>query len=375
MDAWIVIALVAVALALGAALGFLLATVRAARSGGEVAARVSAAEARAELLAATVEDLREREEEHEDVLLALAPVAASLDRMGVQVAHLERERASQYGALRQQLEQSATGAAELREATAGLTSALRSTSARGTWGEVQLRRVLEAAGMLRHVDFAEQATLEDGRRPDALVRLPGGRTIPIDAKVPLDAHLAAEAIEPSTPEALALMASYRKEHARALRSHVDALVKRDYHGVARADVTVMFLPAESLLPAALDAEPALLEYALRKGIVPATPTSLLALLRAVAGVWVREELSEQAEELLTIGRTLYERLGVVAGHVTALGTSISSTVTAYNKAVASIESRLLVTARQFEPLEAPGLTEIPGEKGQVRRFTASELAG
>ena len=152
-------------------------------------------------------------------------------------------------------------------------------------------------------------------------------------------------------------------------------MKRNYHGTSGADVTVMFLPAESLLPAALEAEPTLLEDALRRSIVPATPTSLLALLRAVASVWVREELSDQAEELLTIGQTLYERLGVVAGHMTTLGNSISGTVAAYNKAVASIESRLLVTARQFEPLPVPGVAEISGEKGQVRQFTASELAG
>ncbi|MDO5495743.1 MAG: DNA recombination protein RmuC [bacterium] len=375
MDTWIVLTLVALALGIGAALGFLAATVRSVRREGDAAARVSAAEARAELLTTSLADLREQQEETDDVLLALAPVRTSLDRFGAQVAALERERASQYGSIRQQLEQSASGAAELREATAGLTSALRSTSARGTWGEVQLRRVLEAAGMVRHVDFSEQVTLGDGARPDALVRLPGGRSIPIDAKVPLDAHLAAEAIAPSDGAAVKQIAAHRKEHAKALRAHIDALVKRNYHGTSGADVTVMFLPAESLLPAALEADPALLEYAMRRGVVPATPTSLLALLRAVAGVWVREELSEQAEELLTIGRTLYERLGVVAGHVTALGGSITSTVAAYNKAVASIESRLLVTARQFEPLEAPALTEIPGEKGQVKLFTASELAG
>nr|NLD41339.1 DNA recombination protein RmuC [Actinomycetales bacterium] len=375
MDTTLALALLLLAFALGGALGYLVAGARASRTTGDLTARAAAAEARAELLTASVEQLREHEEENEDVLLALAPVRSSLDRMGVQVAALERERATQYGALRQQLEHAATGTAELREATAGLSSALRSTSARGTWGEVQLRRVLEAAGMLRHVDFVEQATLEDGSRPDVLVRLPGGRGIPIDAKVPLDAHLAAEAIVPSGPEEVRRIAELRREHARALRSHVAALVKRNYHGVAGADVTVMFLPAESLLPAALEAEPTLLEDALRRGIVPATPTSLLALLRAVASVWEREELSKQADELLTIGRTLYERLGVVAGHVSTLGNSIASTVLAYNKAVASIESRLLVTARQFEPLETPELTEISGEKGQVRSFTAAELAG
>ncbi|HZK05516.1 MAG TPA: DNA recombination protein RmuC [Actinomycetaceae bacterium] len=375
MEIWLVIALVVVGLLGGMGTGYLTATLRFVRKQGEQAAQLSAAEARSALLESNLSELREREAEKEDVLLALAPVRSSLDRVGEQVAQLERDRSTQYGALKQQLELSAVGTEALRRAAAGVTSALNSNSARGTWGELQLRRVLEAAGMLRHVDFAEQETLGTGKRPDVLVKLPGGRVIPIDAKVPLGKHLEAESVDPAAPGAAERVAALREGHAKAVRSHVDELVRRNYHVTAGSDITVMFLPAESLLSAALEQDPALLEYALRKGVAPAAPATLFALLRAVGNVWVREELTDQADELLRIGRTLYERLGTVARHVTTLGNSIAGTVSAYNKAVASIESRLLVTARQFEPLEAPSLSAIDSDRAQVRRFTAAELAG
>ena len=171
MDTWIVFVLLLLTLAVGGLIGYLVAAIRAARAAGDVHARAVAAEARAEVLAASIADLREHEDETDDVLRALSSVRSSLEQIGSQVATLERERISQFGALRQQMEDAALGTAELQRTTAGLSSALRSTSARGTWGEVQLRRVLEAAGMLRHVDFQEQATLSDGGRPDVLIRV------------------------------------------------------------------------------------------------------------------------------------------------------------------------------------------------------------
>lgn len=373
MEPWLVTVMVLLALGLGAVLGYLGAVARSAPAAAELRAELSAATARAELLEHTAEELRERADEEEDVLRALAPVRASLDRVGAQVAELERERSTQYGALRQQLHLSQESAEHLRRATSGLESALRSTSARGHWGEVELRRVLEAAGMLRHVDFAEQRTLANGTRPDVVVRLPGGRTVPIDAKVPLDAHLKAEALAAEAPDQVEKLEGLRAEHARAVRAHIDALASRDYH--ADADVTVMFLPAESLLSSALGADPGLLDHAFARGIVPASPTSLLALLRATANIWMQHDLTDQAEDLLRVGRTLYQRLGTLAGHMTTLGNSITSTVAAYNKAVGSLESRLLVTAREFESLEAPPkVSGIHPDKAQVRRLTAGELA-
>lgn len=373
MDIWLVVLLILIAAAVGLLLGYMAAVARTTPATVELRSQLAAALARAELLEGTAADLRERAEADADVLRALAPVRATLDRVGTQVAELERERSTQYGALRQQLEQSRAQAEELRRATSGLESALRSTSARGHWGEVELRRVLEAAGMTRHVDFAEQVTLPSGARPDVVVRLPGGRTVPVDAKVPLDAHLRAEALAAETPHAVEKISQLRRDHARAVRAHVDALAGRDYH--ADADVTVMFLPAESLLSAALDADPTLLDHAFARGVVPASPTSLLALLRAIANIWIQHDLTDRAEELLQVGRTLYQRLGAFAGHMTTLGNSLASTVATYNKAVGSLESRLLVTAREFDSLEAPAeVSGIDPDKAQVRRLTAPELA-
>jgi DNA recombination protein RmuC len=255
------------------------------------------------------------------------------------------------------------------------------------WGEIELRRVVEAAGMLRHVDFAEQrATSSLGGsggstgRPDVVVRLPGQRTIAVDAKVPMDAYLEAAAIDPAARGD----AAHRREklladHARALRSHVDALASRAYHAdlPGSAELVVLFIPSEPLLGAALEADPGLLEHALRKGVAPTSPASLLALLRAVAAVWVAEQSGEQAGEILDLGRTLTDRLGVVVGHVERLGASLRGAVGHYNSAVGSIESRLLVTARSLSALGAEGLEASPigPDDAQVRTFTAPELAG
>ncbi len=360
-------------LLVGLLAGYLIATARFQTARTNLAGAI----ARAERLEEEAGDLRDRAAHDNDVLRALAPVQASLSRMGDQVALLERERIEQYSALSSQLTTSRASHDELRRTTTSLVSALRSSSARGQWGEVELQRILEAAGMLKHVDFTSQAAISERSRPDVLVRLPGGRTIPIDAKVPFDAYLKACAIEGEDAASVDRRRELEAQHAKSLRAHVDALAKRDYHGqLATADLTVMFVPSEGLLAAALDADPGLLEYALRRGVSPVAPASLLALLRSVAAVWAHEEVAEQAQELLRLGRTLYERLGVVADHMATLGRSLRASVAAYNKAVASIESRLLVTAREFDALgvDAPTLTEIDGDGAQVRDFTSASLA-
>jgi len=359
-------------LAAGLLIGYLAATARSGRTRSELAAAV----ARSERLAEEAGELRERAARDHDVLRALAPVASSLERLGNQVSLLERERIEQYSALTSQLTTARESTEELRRTTTSLASALRSTSVRGQWGEMELQRLLEAAGMLRHVDFTTQETISDTSRPDVIVRLPGGRSLPIDAKVPFDAWLQASAIRGNDEASLARRRELEAAHARALRSHVDALARRAYHEqLGDAEVTVMFVPSEALLAAALDADPALLDHALRRGVAPVSPASLLALLRAVAAVWAHHEVSEQARELLQLGRTLYERLGVVASHMTQVGRSLKASVAAYNKAVASLESRLLVTARQFETLaaDAPSVAEIDGDSAQVREFTAAAL--
>ncbi|MEE6295802.1 DNA recombination protein RmuC [Georgenia wangjunii] len=388
MDTTTVIILVLVALVAGALGGAGLARARAAAGTAAAREQAAAAHARATQLAAENEDLKDRAARDHDVLRALAPVQSTLTQVGEHVAALERERLEQFTVLTQHLHHARRSDEELRSTTATLAGALRSTSSRGQWGEVQLRRVLEASGMLRHVDFTEQSALgargngsasrAGSGRPDVVVHLPGGKYLAIDAKVPFDAYLEASAID----EAARGEEGHRREtllaaHAKALRAHVDALAKRRYHEQlpASPELVVMFIPSEGLLGAALEADPTLLEHALRVGVAPTSPTSLLALLRTTATIWTSAAVTEDAQRLLDLGRTLYERLSTVAGHVTALGRGLESTVAHYNKMVGSIESRLLVTARGFDGLDGGDLTVGPveGDRAQVRRLTAPEL--
>lgn len=376
---------VVLALAVGVTLGYALAVAR--RGNGADLARIgaaaAAAEARAERLAEEVEQLHARARQDHDVLQALAPVQAALGQVGEHVAQLEKERSQQFAVLNEQLHHARRSDAELQAATTQLESALRSTSARGQWGEVELRRVLEAAGMMRHVDFTEQRALPGAQgagrgRPDVIVQLPGERCLAIDAKVPMDAYLEAAAIgDRATGEAAERRERLLAEHAKALRAHVDALASRGYHEqlTHSPELVVMFLPSEGLLAAALEADPTLLERAMRLGVAPTSPASLLALLRTVAAVWSTERISVEAEELLALGRTLYDRLGSVAGHLGSLGRSLRSSVQHYNKAVASMENRLLVTARGLESVarEDIQVDPISSDDAQLREFTAVEL--
>lgn len=366
----------------------------------EAHARTAAAEARAERLAQENDELLARARSDADLVRHLEPVREAVHRMDRQVGALEKERAAQYTALRTQLDEARRADADIRRATTGLERALRSTSARGVWGEMELRRVLELSGMSRHTSFVEQATHDaaaaragtvrpgaprhDAKRgrPDVLVHLPGGRVVPVDAKVPMDRYLEASAIaavgdEPDAAEARDRRALLLAAHSKALRGHVDALASRDYQALVpgSVDLVVLFIPAEGLLSAALDQDATLLEYALGKGVALATPSSLLALLRSVAAVWAQESVTQEAREILTLGRELTARLAVVAGHLDALGGSLRGSVRAYNQAVGSIEGRLLVTARRFDSLADPGRPlptpqPVAAEDGQVRTWTA-----
>ncbi|UNX55637.1 DNA recombination protein RmuC [Georgenia sp. TF02-10] len=374
------------ALVLGGVVGFAAATARAAaarataqdavsRAGAEAAA----ARARAERLTEEVAGLQDRARRDHDVLRALAPVQSALHQVGEHVALLERERTEQFTVLTEQLHHARRTDAELQRTTAQLESALRSTSARGQWGEVELRRVLEAAGMLRHVDFTEQRAVGSGGRPDVVVHLPGGKYLAVDAKVPMDAYLEAAALGARATGAAERRERLLAQHAKALRGHVDALARRRYHDhlPGSPELVVLFVPSEGLLAGALEADPALLDHALRQGVAPTAPASLLALLKAVAAVWSTEQVTTQAKELLALGRTLYDRLGTVAGHISQLGRALESTVVQYNRMVGSVESRLLVTARTFEGLGAEDLRVGPldPDRAQVRRLLAAELTG
>jgi len=396
---------------LGAALGYFAALSRTAhrQTSGEDGVSMLRAEAaqwraRAEELAERAELAEERAERDGSVLRALAPVRAQLEQMGSRVESvgsrveaMERQRAAQHATLTEQLRVNAEADRELRRATTTLEGALRSRSARGVWGEVELARVLEISGMMPHVDFVEQRTVGAviGRRagaapsrdaargrPDVVIHLPGSGHLALDAKVPLDSYLTAASIGQTDEDADGTEDSRRHKllvaHARALRGHVDALAERHYdkHLNDSPELVVLFIPAEPILAAALDADPGLLEHSLGRGVALTTPSSLLALLRTCATAWARTAVNDDARELLALGRTLYERLGTVAGHLDSLGTALSRSVTAYNRAVGSMESRLLVTARSFttlgEGLASPA--QIDPDAAQVRQFTSAEVA-
>ncbi|WP_315209488.1 DNA recombination protein RmuC [Actinomyces massiliensis] len=396
---------------LGAALGYFAALTRTAhrQTAGEDGASMLRAEAaqwraRAEELSERAELAEERAERDGSVLRALAPVRAQLEQMGSRVESvgsrveaMERQRAAQHATLTEQLRVNAEADRELRRATTTLEGALRSRSARGVWGEVELARVLEISGMMPHVDFVEQRTVGAviGRRagaapsrdaargrPDVVIHLPGSGHLALDAKVPLDSYLTAASIGQTDEDADGTDDSRRHKllvaHARALRGHVDALAERHYdkHLNDSPELVVLFIPAEPILAAALDADPGLLEHSLGRGVALTTPSSLLALLRTCATAWARTAVNDDARELLALGRTLYERLGTVAGHLDSLGTALSRSVTAYNRAVGSMESRLLVTARSFttlgEGLASPA--QIDPDAAQVRQFTSAEVA-
>ena len=294
------------------------------------------------------------------VAALLGPASDALVRVEQRLREVERDRAGAYAGLYEQVAALHRTSTDLGAETRSLVNALRAPQIRGRWGEVQLQRIVELAGMVEHCDFDTQVTAAvadaAGVRPDMIVRLAGGRQIPVDAKVPFDAWLQAREIadEPRRGQLLA-------RHARAVRAHVDALAAKAYwqHFQPAPEFVVMFVPGEPLLDAAMTVDPGLTEYAFARNVVITTPTTLIALLRTVAFTWRQERLSESAEAIHQLGSELHARLGTLGAHFARMGTGLERAVEAYNAAVGSMESRVFVTARRFTDLGVAG-AELSG---------------
>ncbi len=286
------------------------------------------------------------------------PVSEALKVFNERVSKIEERRTETDASLREKLKQLAESQLQLSRTTSSLVQALRAPQVRGQWGELQLRRTVEMAGMLNYCDFEEQSSIEteDGQRqrPDMLIRLPNERRVVVDSKVPLAAYL--DALESDDPD---VQTQRMQAHARHLREHIKGLSAKSYWTQFddTPEFVVLFIPNEAIFSAALEQDPSLIELGVANKVILATPTTLIALLKAIAYGWQQEAIAREAKEISALGKELYDRIGVIVSHLSKLGKSLDQTVGHYNKAVSSVETRLLTTARKFQALESVSAEE------------------
>ncbi|WP_298750810.1 DNA recombination protein RmuC [uncultured Serinicoccus sp.] len=355
-------------LVVGLALGWLVGSsrtgARLARADTEVAlahADRDRERSRAAELEQALVDAEQEGEADRRTAAELAPLRGALERVERQVRSLERDRLEQFGQVGEHLDQVASQTRALQEQTAALSGALSASGTRGTWGEVQLRRVMEHAGMLARCDFDEQVgavSRHDARvRPDAVVRLPGEKVLVVDSKAPLTAFLRAQAPECPPGRVDDLL----RDHAAALRGHVEALAAKDYWSAftTSPELVICFVPSDAVLAAALRAAPDLYDHAQSRKVVLASPATLLAVLRATALAWQQDALAGNARELLALGTELHQRLGTVGRHTRAMGSALRRSVETYNQLVGTLESRVMVTSRRMSELGLVDSTHDP----------------
>ncbi len=318
-------------------------------------------------LAQRVAESRRAEEERaagemarraEEIKGLVAPVQEKLGRMESEIGRLERERRQAQGELAEMVRALGEGVGGLRQETGNLVSALRRPSTRGSWGEIQLRNVVEMAGMVSHCDFIEQSTIQTGEgtlRPDMLVRLPGGKVVVVDSKVPLDAYLSS--LEATDEDERAMHAA---RHARQTREHISKLAAKAYQSQfdSTPEFVVMFVPSDGIYQAALAQDPALIEYGVQQQVLMATPTTLIGLLWAVHYGWRQELIAESAREIAESARELHSRLGRFAQPLSKVGRQLDSAVSAYNEAVGSFDHRVIPQVRRIEQAGAASERDV-----------------
>jgi DNA recombination protein RmuC len=319
----------------------------------------------------------ELEKKNQAVENLLKPVKETLTKFDGKVTELENARLTAYVSLKEQITHLIDSQKVLRNETSNLVKALRMPHVRGRWGEIQLKRVVELAGMLSHCDFFEQQSVthdEQRWRPDMMIKLPGNRNIIVDAKAPLAAYL--EAIESPDEETKKLKLT---EHARQIRTHMTQLGRKTYWDQfpSTPEFVVLFLPAETFFSAALEHDPSLIEGGVEQRVILATPTTLIALLKSIAYGWRQESITQNAEEISVLGKDLYKRLSDLGSHFTKLGKHLENAVDSYNKSVGTLETRVLVSARRFKELKSqealPDLEVVENIDKTPRLFQAAEM--